>query len=112
LIEFALDLLMPPQDLEVLASNIVDRLPSVLERLRKYDQQNGLLEIQCEHLESEITSVRSSMVNEQDKQEKIKKCIAEIKTMIGPRKKRLRDDGKNCICFSMDHWVTVIGRRE
>jgi hypothetical protein len=85
---------MAPPELEVLASTIVDRLPAVLEQLRKYEQQRGLLEIQCGNLEREIGYVRTGMATEGEKQEKIKESIAEINAKGVAGKKRPRDNGE------------------
>jgi len=78
-----------------LASTIVRQLPALLERLRKYEEQNGELELRVKNLECEIHYMKRKIHVEQEKQRRTRKRMAEAEAEVPHKqKKRPRVDGK------------------
>lgn len=59
-----------------LALNIVQSIPVVVDRLHKYEEQNGGLDLRHANLEREIAYTRQRIQREQEKQKELRGRIA------------------------------------
>jgi septal ring factor EnvC (AmiA/AmiB activator) len=76
-----------------LAAALVSQIPTLVERLRQYDEQHQALDKRCENLEKEIIRVKKSLANEQVKQKMLRERMDES-DMGGSTFKRKRVDGQ------------------
>lgn len=78
-----------------IASTLISQIPTLVERLRQYDEQHEALDKRCETLEKEIVQVKKSLAKEQLKQKRLRERMDES-DMGGSsyRAKRKRVDGQ------------------
>jgi hypothetical protein len=84
-----------------LAATLISQIPTLVERLRQYDEQHEALDKRCENLEREIIQVKRSLANEQVKQRRLRDRMDESDMGRGSFKRK-RVDGQFHI-FPLTH---------
>ncbi|KAJ6615412.1 hypothetical protein B0H10DRAFT_2220434 [Mycena sp. CBHHK59/15] len=84
-----------------LASVLVNEIPVLANRLRKYDEQNFQLQLRFENLEEEIARVRRSIAYKQAQQVRIVEQLAYQDVSAGSSKtnKRQRTEGSRSLAL-------------